>query len=729
MACRKIRNLKTDLHDRLTFRTSQTLKKSGKNSMMYPEDATHQNLSGTFRDEMRTPQLKPGTTSESSELLYPSQKEIDALIGLYNGRLYTNVVHKAQALVSKFPSSYSLWNILGAANTKLDNLSAAEAHFKEATKVDPRSHEAFYNLGTNLKKQKKLEEAVKSYWCAITINPTHEETYYNLGNTLQELDEFDKALAAYDCALMINPDFVKAHQNKGTILKKQSKLEEAIVEYRHALAIAPDSSETYVNMGDALLDQGKFDEAISAFKAALEINPNFPQAYKSMGDVLCKMGRYTAALEAYRRSIIIKPDFLEAHNNMGIALSNQSKFDDAILAFKRCIDIKPDFASAHNNMGTALSELGRYSEAICSYECALSIDQNFAQAHKNMGDTFRLENKFEAARTAFKRALKIKADYTEAHFSLSLLDLFLGNLKEGFERYEWRRMKPENEALLVRQARKKFTWDGKSSLNGKKFFIYQEQGFGDIIQFSRYFPILSQKGAVVTFKATPKMHSLLKTLNCNLELQDMLPTDDLIDYEAPIMSLPHILGSDLKTIPSPSPYLYADHLLIKKWSNKLKENTFKIGICWQGSLAKVDIGRSFPLHWFEKISKLPNVELISLHRGVGEPQLDQINFNVTRLGSEFDNGPDAFLDTAAVIMNSDLIITSDTAVAHLAGALGKRVWIALKQTPDWRWMSKRLDSPWYSTATLYRQVSKDDWKGVFSRMEFDVKKLILKETK
>jgi len=190
-----------------------------------------------------------------------------------------------------------------------------------------------------------------------------------------------------------------------------------------------------------------------------------------------------------------------------------------------------------------------------------------------------------------------------------------------------------------------------------------------------------------------------------------------IDFEAPLMSLPHLFKTHLKTIPSMNPYLYADRARTKTWGERLHTDRFKIGICWQGSMAKNDVGRSFPLSLFEGISKAPNVELISLHKGEGEHQIKDISFDLTTLGADFDVGQDAFLDTAAVMMNCDLIITSDTAIAHLAGALGCQTWVALKHVPDWRWMLNRSDSPWYPTMTLYRQKTPGNWADVFSTVE------------
>jgi hypothetical protein len=305
---------------------------------------------------------------------------------------------------------------------------------------------------------------------------------------------------------------------------------------------------------------------------------------------------------------------------------------------------------------------------------------------------------------------------------MGLSHLLRGNLDEGFKYYEWRlKMKKQR---LAAPARANLIWDGEDSLSGKHFVVYGEQGLGDIIQFCRYFPVLEQKGANVTFKVKSSLHALLQTMDSKTSLNTSLPEENKIDFESPLMSLPYLLKTSLERIPITNPYLYADQSKVTTWGERLSKDSFKVGICWQGRKTKLDVGRSFSLSLFEGISKIPNVELISLHKGEGEGQITNIDFDVTTLGSGIDAGQDAFLDTAGVMMNCDLIITSDTAVAHLAGALGRPTWVALKHVPDWRWMLDRPDSLWYPTMTLFRQKNRGDWVGVFDTIEQDLLSLL-----
>ena len=372
-------------------------------------------------------------------------------------------------------------------------------------------------------------------------------------------------------------------------------------------------------------------------------------------------------------------------------------------------------------MGNVLKDQGKLDEAIEAYKMALAIEPDYAEAYNNMGSIFQEQGKLEKAITSYNKALSLKPDYAEAYYNMGNAYNLKGEIQKGLELFEYRFKK---QKVPTRAPREKLHWNGSEPIKGKEFLVYEEQGLGDIIQFCRYLPTLVKQGAKVTFKVTQKLHAILQTMDSGVTLSTTDADEGQIDFEAPLMSLPHLFKTHLKTIPSMNPYLYANHGRTKTWGERLHTDRFKIGICWQGSKSKIDIGRSFPLSLFEGISKAPNVELISLHKGEGEHQIKDISFDLTTLGADFDADQDAFLDTAAVMMNCDLIITSDTAIAHLAGALGCQTWVALKHVPDWRWMLDRSDSPWYPTMTLYRQKNPGDWACVFEAINRNLRILI-----
>ena len=415
------------------------------------------------------------------------------------------------------------------------------------------------------------------------------------------------------------------------------------------------------------------------------------------------------------------PNSVVLYNISGASNAGLMQFDAAIDSYKQALKIKPDYAEAYYNMGVALNDKGDPEAAIESYKQALKIKPDYAEAYNNIGIVLKGQGDLEAAIDSYKQAININPDYAEAYYNLSLLHLLRGNLDEGFKYHEWRLKIKKPTAAPVRT---NLIWDGEQSLIGKHFVVYEEQGLGDIIQFCRYLPVLEQKGADVTFKVKSNLHALLQTMDSKTILNTSLPEENKIDFESPLMSLPHLLKTSLEIIPITNPYLYADQSKVTTWGEKLSKDSFKVGICWQARKRKVDDGRSFSLSLFEGISKIPNVELISLHKGEGEGQITNIDFDVTTLGSGIDAGQDAFLDTAGVMMNCDLIITCDTAVAHLAGALGRPTWVALKHVPDWRWMLDRPDSLWYPTMTLYRQKNRGDWVGVFDTIEQDLLSLL-----
>ncbi len=349
------------------------------------------------------------------------------------------------------------------------------------------------------------------------------------------------------------------------------------------------------------------------------------------------------------------------------------------------LQLKPDIAEALNNRGSALRELKRLDEALAGYD----------------------------------RVLALKPDYADAFNNRGMLRLLVGRYREGWLDHEWRW---ETDSILTRRpAINAQPWQGEE-LTGRRIAVFSEQGLGDIIQFARYLPLLVQRGASVTFSAPQNLMRLLRPLHAQVELVGAIDGREPFDFQCALMSLPRWFGTELHSIPSEVPYLGAEEDLVARWKKKLAGGGFKVGIAWQGAPgAAIDQGRSIPLTEFAPLSRLPGVRLISLQKTHGLDQLAGLPAGTTieTLG-EFD-GPDAFVDTAAVMSTLDLIITSDTSIAHLAGALGRPTWVALKHVPDWRWLLDRDDSPWYPTMRLFRQETAGDWKPVFAKIEQELR--------
>jgi tetratricopeptide (TPR) repeat protein len=606
------------------------------------------------------------------------------------------------------PSMDQYWLSYINALIKLNRMTEAKAVLVEA-KGKGAEGEVF----------KQLEQSFNAL-NEVLIDPPQDQlnaliNLYQRGKLQQTLYSAKQLLPQF-------PNSLTLYNIQGAANTGLGQLDSAIDSYKEALKINPDFADAYNNMGVALQNKGDLEAAIHNCQQAIKINPDYFDAYYNMGNALKDKGEFEAAIVSYKQAIRIKPDSAEVYNNMGTALKDKGDLDAAIGSYKQSLRIRPDSAEAYNNMGAAMKDKGDLKFAIDSYQKALKIKPDYAEAYNNLGVALKDKGKLDSAIVSFKQAVKIKPDYAEAFYNLSFPHLLQGSVEKGFNFYEWRlrKMKP-----TVAPARSNLIWDSEKSLSGKHFVIYEEQGLGDIIQFCRYLPLLEQKGANVTFKVKPKLHALLQTLDGNSKFVKSLPEESEIDFETPLMSIPHLLNTRLETIPATNPYLFADQQRVQTWGERVSTDRFKVGICWQGSKSNtMDVGRSFPLSLFEDISRIPNVELISLHKGEGEAQLAGIDFDVTTLGHDFDAGQDAFLDTAAVMMNCNLIITACTSVAHLAGAIGRPTWVALKQTPDWRWMLDRPDSPWYPTITLYRQESRGDWVDVFETIERDLRCLL-----
>ena len=406
------------------------------------------------------------------------------------------------------------------------------------------------------------------------------------------------------------------------------------------------------------------------------------------------------------------PNSVNLYNIAGASNAGLMQFDAAIDSYKQALKIKPDYAEAYYNMSVALNDKGDPEAAIDSYKQALKIKPDYAEAYNNIGNVLKDQGDLEAAIDSYKQAININPDYAEAYYNLSLLHLLRGNLDEGFKYHEWRlKIKKPTAA----PARTNLIWDGEQSLSGKHFVVYEEQGLGDIIQFCRYLPVLEQKGANVTFKVKSNLHALLQTMDSKTSLNTRLPEENKIDFELPMMSLPLALKTTVETIPAQIPYLYADDQRKKRWNEKLGNKTVtRIGLVWSGStLHKNDHNRSLLLNQLTSLLVLP-VEFHSLQKEVREIDIKTLT-DFPKINQHQDDLLD-FSDTAALIDEMDLVISVDTVVAHLSGAMGKKTFILLPYSPDFRWMLDRADSPWYPTATLFRQPSVGDWDSVISEI-------------
>jgi hypothetical protein len=566
----------------------------------------------------------------------------------------------------------------------------------------------------------QIELAQALYQQILIEDPKNAEALHLLGLVAYQSGNYRTAAEKIGHAIYLSPLVAGYHSNLGLSLQALNQLNAAVASYEKAISLEPDFADAYYNRGNALKELKQFNVALASYDKAISLKPNFAEAYLNRGIALEELGQLDVAVANYEKAIGINPDYADAYYNRGNALRELNQFDAAVASFNDAIDLKPDFPDAYYNRGNVLQDLREWGAAVESFDKAISLKPDFAQAFCNRGIALQDLNQLDSAVTSFDKAIILNSDLADAYWNKSLSLLRSGIFMKGWELYEWRWS--IKKTLEFKRNFPQPLWLGEEPLSGKTILLHAEQGLGDTIQFCRYAKLVSEMGAKVVLEVQKPLVQLLKDLSGVSSLiakGDSLPE---FDFHCPLLSLPLAFKTDLKSMPHADSYLAAEPQRVTHWRERLKGDKFKIGIGWQGSRGtKIDVGRSFDLMQFDKIARLHNVQLISLQKGYGAEQLKNLpqGMEVMDLGDELD-ADGAFLDTAAVMMNLDLVITSDTALTHLGGALGVKTWVALKYVPDWRWMLDRADSPWYPSVTLYRQQRVDDWTSVFDQMQLDI---------
>lgn len=427
-------------------------------------------------------------------------------------------------------------------------------------------------------------------------------------------------------------------------------------------------------------------------------------------------GDRATAEQMYRQVIAAEPNNANAWCYLGIVLHDQDRFEQAVAAYRKAIQLQPQFPIAFNNLGNTLRQLKRLDEAVACFDHALKLKPDYVNAHKNKGTALVWEGCLDEAVACYKKALELDPDDAECHKNLGVIWLLQGDFDRGWREYEWRWK--TDDASLPQLSEP--LWDG-SALDGRTILLTPEQGFGDTIHFIRYAEVLKRQFDCRVIVQCQR--ALLPLLSTCAGIDKLVAQGDPIepfDVFSPLINIPGILGHTTSTFPAEVPYLHADPNLVEQWRGELDQmRGVRVGIVWQGNQQyHADCMRSMPLAEFGPLGKLDGIQLISLQRGFGVEQLDALagRLDVIHLGDRVDESTGAFMDTAAVLKSLDLVITADSVMGHLAGAIGVPVWIALAQVPHWPWLLDRHDSPWYPSARLFRQPRMGDWGTVFRRM-------------
>jgi tetratricopeptide (TPR) repeat protein len=548
---------------------------------------------------------------------------------------------------------------------------------------------------------------------ALSLWPEFFEALVNRGIALYELKRFGEALADYDRAIALRPDNADALVNRGNALGKLRRHEDALASYDRALELQPAHVEALVSRGGTLLDVGKYDEALRSYDRALALRPGYAEALVNRGVTLHAQKQSADALSSYDRALAREPNNVDALTNRGVALHDLGRYGEALASHERALAVQPDHAAALSNRGLSLHKLERLDEALASYDRALAKQPDYTDALVNRGVTLHDLKRFDEALASYDRAVALRPDHADAHFFGSLSRLLTGDFGRGWIEYEWRR-KGASTGPSTRDFPQPL-WLGGQEIAGKTILLHSEQGFGDTIQFCRYVPLVAARGARVVLEIEEPLRELLTGLAGATRViakGNLLPDFDL---QCSLLSLPLAFGTQLETIPSAVSYLRAPDRALLKWGARLpSKRRPRIGLAWAGNAKhirdrerSIDPGKLLPLLGVD-------ATFVSLQKEVRAADMEALKKGSNII--HFSNELDGFSDTAALISHLDLVISVDTAIAHLAGALGKPVWILLTHVPDWRWLLDRDDSPWYPTARLFRQSETREWNSVITRV-------------
>ena len=565
----------------------------------------------------------------------------------------------------------------------------SKALYEQILKINPKSSNIYGNLGVIYKIKGDINTAIKCYIEAIKLNPKNLLVYNNLGNAFKEVKNYKMALQVYMDALKINPKDFNMFNNLGIVFELIGDSNRAIEAYKQAVKINPNYAKAINNIGVVLYKQKKYKESAQIFEIALQSDPNYNEVYSNKGAAYNKAKDYDKAKESLEMAIKKMPNHGGAYTNLGNVYNKLFDYKTAAKMHEKSIELEPKGSNAYSNLGTSYKYLGFSTKAINSYKKAIELDPNFVNAH----------------------------------FDLATMYLANEDFSNGWKEYEWRFKKEEMIPHIIKHkdifSKPMFT--GSEDIKDKTLLLHSEQGYGDSIQFIRFAPVLKEKfGCKIAVKCREGLKELFQTMEEIDVIVDRSEETPDFDYQLSIMSMPFVLEmKSIEDLPKQMPYLKStsdEALEIKKEKGKIN-----IGICWSASITGESYeGKVFDLKFFEPLMNNPKINLYSLQVGDGSGDIKAFGYEdkIIDLTSKLTN----FSKTAYLIDNLDLVISSDTAVAHLAGALNKQVWIPLQKIPDWRWTNKGETTKWYPSARLFRQKTARVWEGVFQSLNAKLSK-------
>jgi tetratricopeptide (TPR) repeat protein len=550
----------------------------------------------------------------------------------------------------------------------------------------PSSQQSMSNLGQTIQdalalhRQGRLDEADKIYGRVLKVLPDHFDALHLGGMLKLQRGRAGEAYRLISAALKVDPGSADALSNLGLVLQALKRDAEALASFEKALALAPDHVEALNNRGRALADAARPEEAATCFDKVLRQQPRHVEALINRGNARSALRQFDSALADYDAAIAIRPAHAGAHYNRGSLLASLARYPEAIAAYDRALALWPSYVKALNNRGIALAALNRQREALESYRQALAVDP----------------------------------DAADTHFNEALARLTIGDFSGGLQKYEWRWKR--TEMAPFRRSLGRPLWLGEYPLPRRTILIHAEQGFGDVIQFARYAPLLAQMGARVVLEVQPELKSLLSRLAGVAQVVGRGEKLPAFDVHCPVASLPLAFKTTPATIPADVPYFAAEADRLAVWRSRLASiRPPRIALAWAGRPTHPnDRNRSMAFAALDPLLSIPDVAFVGVQRDLPAADVECLRgeARITHIGDELTD----FVDTAAVLALVDLVVAVDTSVVHLAGAMGRPTWILLPFAPDWRWQVDRDDSPWYPTARLFRQAAVGDWGGVMARV-------------
>ncbi len=601
------------------------------------------------------------------------------------------------------------------AHHQAGRLKEAEDYYKQVLRLNPNHPDANNLLGVLLFQTNRSQDGLQFLDKATKLKPQEAMFHYNYGIALRSAGDQGKAVEALSRAIQLNPEQVDALSQLIEIHQKRHEWEQATALLKQLSHLRPLDVANFKRLGEALHQNKKYTEAASYLSKAAGLAPKDAAVHHELGLSLQAAGDFAGAAKAYQKSLELNPDLAPAHNNLAIVLAEQGQNEEAVTHYGKALEINPKLFQTKCNLGGLLRKMGRLDESIEWLQSAVEQKSDCAEALCNLGNTYGDLGESQSAMECYRKAILCQADYTQARLNRAIGLLRREDFGEGWMEYEWRWKLKE----CPRRNFGKPRWDGRELKENEVLLVHAEQGLGDTLQMVRYIKQLKSRGTRIVLEC---QKALVPFLTLNEVADTVLPIGDKYpeyDFQIPLMSLPSLLFDELGFAADPAPYLRASEELSQQWEHRLKDiSGRKLGIFWQGNPDfKQDQFRSIPLETYSPLAKIPGVQLISLQKGKGTEQVE--NFSVPdalHCFEDLDADKGAFMDSAAIMPHLDLVVTSDSAVAHLAGSLGITTYLLLPFASDWRWFVDREDSPWYPSLQLVRHRRGQSWQEAMSRV-------------